>query len=71
MIFMEKGIAYTLVLIFLSIVLFLVVTSILKTSYPSIVFFLSIITSHLILEKNQWVFEKSSWIEDNSDEDSK
>ncbi|WP_047983463.1 hypothetical protein [Ornithinibacillus californiensis] len=68
---MEKGIAYTLVLIFLSIVLFLVVTSILKTSHPSIVFFLSIITSHLILEKNQWVFGKSSWIDDNSDEDRK
>ncbi|MBE4910068.1 short-chain dehydrogenase [Bacillus luteolus] len=54
---MKSGIFYFISLIILSTVLFWFVGSLLKTNDPTIAFFLSMIVSHFILEKNEWVVD--------------
>ncbi|MDQ0352503.1 hypothetical protein J2R98_002348 [Alkalibacillus filiformis] len=54
---MAKGMPYLFVLIVISIILFFIVTSIFETEAPAITFLLSMIVSHFILEKNEWVID--------------
>ncbi|TFB23885.1 short-chain dehydrogenase [Filobacillus milosensis] len=52
---MEKGVSYLLALIITSIILFIIVANIFNTDSPTIAFLLSMIVSHFILEKNEWI----------------
>ncbi|GGM41282.1 hypothetical protein GCM10011351_29340 [Paraliobacillus quinghaiensis] len=54
---MKKGIVYLITLIFLSIFLFVVVAGTLKTNFPTISFFLAMLISHFIIDKNQWIVD--------------
>jgi predicted tellurium resistance membrane protein TerC len=53
----------------LSSLLFLVVANILKTNEPTISFFLSLIATHLILEKNTLIYEKVEEMFHNSNDE--
>ncbi|PKR76825.1 short-chain dehydrogenase [Halalkalibacillus sediminis] len=52
---MVKGLSYLIVLIIVSTILFLTVSNIFRTDTPTVAFLLSMIVSHLILEKNNWL----------------
>ncbi|KGX87672.1 hypothetical protein N783_09650 [Pontibacillus marinus BH030004 = DSM 16465] len=54
---MRKGISYLFVLFIVSTILFLIVTNVFKTYTPTVAYLLSMIVSHLILEKNEWVID--------------
>ncbi|WP_051353088.1 hypothetical protein [Thalassobacillus devorans] len=54
---MVKGLIYTISLVVLSVLLFYIVNQALYVEASSIAFFLAMIVSHLILEKNQWFIE--------------
>ncbi|GAA0485121.1 hypothetical protein GCM10008986_07970 [Salinibacillus aidingensis] len=54
---MKKGLVYFIALIFLSVFLFRVVAGTLTTSFPTISFFLAMLVSHFILDKNQWIVD--------------
>ncbi|SEA98931.1 hypothetical protein SAMN05421743_11237 [Thalassobacillus cyri] len=54
---MVKGLIYTISLLILSVLLFYIVNQSLLAETSSIAFFLAMIVSHLILEKNQWFIE--------------
>ncbi|WP_017185543.1 hypothetical protein [Alkalibacillus haloalkaliphilus] len=55
---MARGMTYLFALILLSIILFFIVTGIFETDIPAITFLLSMIVSHLVLEKNEWVIDR-------------
>lgn len=54
---MKRGIVHIVSILLFSIVLFQIVTSSLHTNYPAISFFLAMIISYLIIEKNQWIVD--------------
>ncbi|MDV2582041.1 short-chain dehydrogenase [Alkalibacillus haloalkaliphilus] len=54
---MARGMTYLFALILLSIILFLILTRIFETEAPAIAFLLSMVVSHFILEKNEWVID--------------
>ncbi|MFG6117149.1 short-chain dehydrogenase [Halobacillus sp. MO56] len=54
---MVKGLIYTISLFTLSVLLFYIVNQALYAEASTIAFFLAMIVSHLILEKNQWFIE--------------
>ncbi len=54
---MKRGIAYIMSLLITSIILYQLVTGILYTNLPTVSFFVSIIVSYLIIQKNQWIID--------------
>ncbi len=54
---MKRGIAHIVSILLFSIVLFKIVTSSLHTDNPANSFFLAMIISYLIIEKNQWIVD--------------
>ena len=63
---MKKDISYLFALIFISILLFLVVSGSFGTANPTTDFLLSMIVSHLILDKNLWIVKKFKGIYSNN-----
>ncbi|MFD1018624.1 short-chain dehydrogenase [Thalassobacillus hwangdonensis] len=54
---MIRGVIYIGWLFFLSIVLFYFAASVLKTETPLMNYFLAMIVTHLVLEKNPWLID--------------
>ena len=55
---MKQGLPYLFALLFISILLFLVVSGSFGTVNPSTDFLLSMIVSHLIIDKNLWIVKR-------------
>ena len=62
---MKQGISYLFGLILISSLLFWIANNVFDTDNPLIAFFLAMIVSHLILEKNQWLIDFENESEKN------
>ncbi|MDQ0160777.1 hypothetical protein J2S77_002784 [Alkalibacillus salilacus] len=52
---MKNGLLYILTLLLLSCLIYFLVTNLLANSFPSITFLLSMLVSHFIIERNEWM----------------